>query len=54
MHKPSKSERKKDRIQSLDREIKEIKMKNMELQQQKTVRMDDEQLQRFLMSLHNE
>lgn len=47
MHKPSKSERKKDRIQSLDREIKEIKMKNMELQQQKTVRMDDEQLQRF-------
>ena len=31
----------------MEREIKEIKMKNMELQQQKTVRMDDEQLQRF-------
>lgn len=48
MHKPSKSERKEDRIQSLEREIKDLKKRNLELQQQKTIRLNDEQLQKFL------
>lgn len=48
MPKPSKSERKEDRIQSLEREITNLKKKNAELQQQKTVRLNDEQLQGFL------
>lgn len=48
MSKPSKSERKEDRIQSLERELANQKRKNVELQQQKTIRLNDEQLQRFL------
>lgn len=48
MSKPSKSERKEDRIQCLEREITNLKKKNTELQQQKTVRLNDEQLQDFL------
>ena len=48
MSKPSKSERKEDRIQSLERELANQKKKNFELQQQKTVRLNDEQLQNFL------
>ena len=48
MSKPSKSERKEDRIQSLERELANQKRKNAELQQQKTIRLNDEQLQRFL------
>lgn len=48
MSKPSKSERKEDRIQCLEQEISNLKKKNAELQQQKTVRLNDEQLQSFL------
>ncbi|MDE6019462.1 MAG: hypothetical protein K2H01_00480 [Ruminococcus sp.] len=46
--KSTKSERKEDRIQCLEREIANLKKKNTELQQQKTVRLNDEQLQGFL------
>ena len=46
--KQSKSERKEDRIQQLEKEIVNLKKKNSELQQQKTVRLDVEQLQCFL------
>lgn len=46
--KQSKSERKEDRIQHLEREIAGLKKKNTELQQQKTVRLNDAQLQKFL------
>lgn len=48
LSKPSKSERKEDRIQSLERELAYQKKKNAELQQQKTVRLDNEQLQSVL------
>lgn len=48
MSKSSKSERKEDRIQSLEREITNLRKKNVEFQQQKTVRLNDEQLQGFL------
>lgn len=48
MPKPSKSERKKDRIQSLEKELAKQKRINVELRQQKTVRLNDEQLQDFL------
>lgn len=48
MPKPSKSERKEDRIQILEREIANVKKKNTELQQQKTVLLNDTQLQNFL------
>lgn len=48
MSKYSKSERKEDRIQSLEREITNLKKRNAELQQQKTVRLNEEQLERFL------
>ena len=48
MPKPTKSVRKEDRIQSLEREITHLKKKNAELQQQKTVRLNEEQLQTFL------
>lgn len=48
MSKPSKSERKEERIQSLERKLANKKRENVELQQQKTVRFNDEQLQCFL------
>lgn len=48
MPKQSKSERKEDKIQILERELADIKKKNVELQQQKTVLLNDEQLQSFL------
>ena len=48
MSKPSKSERKEDRIQQLERELSSIKKKNAELQQQKTIYINDEQMQNFL------
>lgn len=46
--KQSKGERKEDKIKQLEREIMNLKKKNSELQQQKTVRLDDTQLQGFL------
>lgn len=48
MSKPSKFERKEDRIQSLEKELAKQKRINAELRQQKTVRLNDEQLQDFL------
>ena len=48
MSKPSKSERKEDHIQSLEKELAKQKRINAELRQQKTVRLNDEQLQDFL------
>lgn len=48
LSKPSKSERKEEQIQSLEREVTNLKKKNAELQQQKTVRLDNEQLQGVL------
>lgn len=48
MSKPTKNERKEDKIQNLERELKHLKKKNAELQQQKTVRLNEEQLQTFL------
>lgn len=49
--KQSKSERREDRIQYLERELADQKRKNTDLQQQKTVRLNDEQLQQFLAEL---
>lgn len=46
--KQSKNGRKEDKIQQLEREIVHLKKKNLELQQQKTVRLNDAQLQEFL------
>lgn len=48
MSKPSKAEQNEERIQRLERELTEQKKKNTELQQQKTIRLNDEQLQGFL------
>lgn len=48
MSKPTKSERREDRINNLERENASLKKKNAELQQQKTVQLNDEQLQKFL------
>lgn len=48
MPKPSKSERKEDRVQILERELANAKKKIAELQQQKTVLLNDIQLQNFL------
>lgn len=44
----SKSQRREDRINNLERENAKLKKKNAELQQQKTVQLNDEQLQKFL------
>lgn len=44
----SKCKRKEERVQSLERELANQKKKNIELQQQKTLRLNDEQLQSFL------
>lgn len=51
MSKPSKSERKEDRLQQLERQLAEQKKKNAELQKQKTIRLDDEQVESILDSL---
>ena len=48
MSKPSKSERKENRVQGLEREIVNLKKKNAELQRQKTIQFNDDQLQGFL------
>lgn len=48
MPKPSKTERKEDRVQILERELTNAKKKNAELQQQKTVLLNDTQLENFL------
>lgn len=51
MSKPSKSERKEDRLQQLERQLAEQKKKNTELQKQKTIRLDDEQVESILDSM---
>ncbi len=51
MARSSKSEKKEDRIQELELELKLEKKKNQELQKQKTVRLDEEQLAQFLEEL---
>lgn len=48
LSKLSKTERKEERFQSLERELAKQKKENVELLQQKTVRLNDEQLQCFL------
>lgn len=48
MPKSSRSERKEDRIQILERELANAKKKNAELQKHKTIRLDDEQINAFL------
>ncbi len=45
MSKPSKSTRKDDKLQQLERELAAQKKKNAELQKQKTIRLDDAQLE---------
>lgn len=51
MPKQSKSERKEDRIQILEQELASAKKRNAELQQQKTVLLNDTQLESFLEEL---
>ena len=51
MSKPSKAERKEDRLQQLERQLAEQKKKNTELQRRKTIRLDDEQVESILDSL---
>lgn len=51
MSKPSKSERKEDRLQQLEMQLAEQKKKIAELQKQKTIRLDDEQVESILDSL---
>lgn len=48
MSKSSKLKRKEERFQQLERELSMIKKKNAELQQQKTVCINDQQVQKFL------
>ena len=48
MSKPSKAERKEDRVQQLERELSMEKKKSQELQQQKTIRLDEQQMEQFL------
>ena len=48
MSKPSKAERKEDRLQQLEKELAKQKKKNAELQKQKTIRLDDEQVASIL------
>ena len=43
MSNSSKSERKENRLQQLEKELAEQKKKNAELQKQKIIRLDDEQ-----------
>ena len=51
MSKPSKAERKEDRLQQLERQLAEQKKKNAELQKQKTILLDDEQVESILDNL---
>ena len=51
MSTPSKSERQEDRLQQLEMQLAEQKKKNAELQKQKTIRLDDEQVESILDSL---
>ena len=48
MSNSSKSDRKENRIHQLKKELAEQKKKNAELQKQKTIRLDDEQVEGFL------
>lgn len=48
MSNSSKSDRKENRIRQLEKELSEQKKKNAELQKQKTIRLDDEQVEGFL------
>lgn len=48
MSNSSKSDRKENRIHQLEKELAEQKKKNAELQKQKTIRLDDEQVEGFL------
>lgn len=51
MSNSSKSDRKENRIHQLKKELAEQKKKNAELQKQKTIRLDDEQVEAILDSL---
>lgn len=51
MSKPSKSERKEERIQMLEKENSNLKKKNAELMRKTTVSLDEEQLEHFLNEL---
>lgn len=51
MSNSSKSDRKENRIHQLEKELSEQKKKNAELQKQKTIRLDDEQVEAILDSL---
>lgn len=48
MSKASRSERKECRIQNLERELASVKKEMAKIRQQKTVHLDDEQMQSFL------
>ena len=54
MSKPSKSTRKDDKLQQLERELAAQKKKNAELQKQKTIRLDDEQLESIFTRLEQD
>lgn len=51
MSKPSKSERKEERIQTLEKENSNLKKKNAELTRKTTVSLDEEQMEHFLNEL---
>lgn len=51
MSNSSKSERKENRLQQLEKELSEQKKKTIELQKQKTIRLDDDQVDGFLKDL---
>lgn len=51
MSKPSKSERKEERIQMLEKENSNLKKKNAELMRKTTVSLDEEQLKHFMNEL---
>ena len=51
MSNSSKSERKENRLQQLEKELAEQKKKNAELQKQKTIRLDDDQVEGFLVDI---
>lgn len=48
MSNSSKSERKENRLQQLEKELAKQKKKTIELQKQKTIRLDDDQVEGFL------
>lgn len=51
MPKKSKAERKEERVQSLESELAKEKRKNSELQQHKTIQLDEKQISSFLNEL---